>query len=65
MYTIRILNSEPCWVSEEEQGDPPRTLLINNAQTFKSKKEAWKRIVNILKTHPLKKMSYKIEEKSS
>jgi len=61
MYVIKILNSkEHCWIANW-QGDPPRTLKIKNAQRFKSPELANNRIKEVIKTHPLKKMNYKIQ----
>ena len=60
MYVIKILNSkERCWVAEWE-GDPPRTLKIENAQTFKDIIEAELRILEVEETHPFKEMRYEI-----
>lgn len=62
MLVIRILNSnKPCWVAEFEDGDPPRTLVLRNAQQFNSHGAAEDRIVEVRETHPLKEMSYDIE----
>jgi len=60
MYIIEILNSRnKCWIASWE-GDPPRTLKIENAQVFNNENEAEDRILEVRKTHPLKEMSYEI-----
>mgnify|MGYP005866130577 CR=1 FL=1 len=60
-YVIRIFNSQnPCWVRKGKDGDPPRTLDFKNAQKFKNRDDAEDRILQIKKTHPLKKISYGI-----
>jgi hypothetical protein len=54
------LNSvKKCWIAEWE-GDPPRTLKIENAQKFFTTEDAEDRIIEVRKTHPLKEMSYEI-----
>jgi len=61
MYVIQIINSkQKCWIANWE-GDPPRTLKLINAQTFKSENEAEDRILQVRKTHPFKQMSYVIK----
>jgi|AntRauTorcE11897_2_1112592.scaffolds.fasta_scaffold07551_8 hypothetical protein len=47
------------------EGDPPRTLKIENAQTFKSENEAEDRILQVRKTHPFKEMSYEVMKASN
>jgi hypothetical protein len=65
MYVVQILNSkESCWIASWE-GDPPRTLRIENAQTFKSVNEAEDRILECRKTHPFKQISYEITKASN
>ena len=65
MYVIEILNSkEKCWVASCE-GDPPRTLKIENAQTFKSVEAAEDRILEVRKTHPFKEISYEVMKASN
>ena len=65
MYVIEILNSkQKCWIANWE-GDPPRTLKIENAQTFKSENEAEDRILQVRKTHPFKEMSYEVIKASN
>ncbi len=65
MYVIEILNiKEKCWVASWE-GDPPRTLKIENAQTFKSVKAAEDRIIEVRKTHPFKEISYEVMKSSN
>lgn len=62
MFVIEILNStKKCWVASWD-GDPPRTLKIENAQTFKSKKKAKNRILEVIKTHPFKEIIYEIQK---
>ena len=64
MYVIKILNSsQPCWVASWE-GDPPRTLKIENAQRFKSIESAKSRIKEIKQTH-IKEMCYDILKTTS
>ena len=65
MYVIEILNcKQKCWIANWE-GDPPRTLRIENAQTFKNKKGAEDRILQVRKTHPFKEMRYKVMKASN
>ena len=60
MYVIEIKSgSEPMWVANWE-GDPPRTLKIENAQIFHKKKEATKRIKECRQTHPFRNVEYNI-----
>jgi hypothetical protein len=66
MYVIEIINSsKKCWIASHDQGDPPRTLVINNAQTFTSQSEANKRIEQVKETHPFKPMVYEIKKASN
>lgn len=65
MYVIEILNTEKCWVASWKDGDPPRTTVFMNAQTFYNKKDAEKRITEIKKTHPFKQYFYKITKASN
>ena len=46
------------WVAHWE-GDPPRTLKIENAKTFKSEKSALSHIEKIKPTHPFRRVDYK------
>jgi len=65
MYVIEILNSkEKCWIANWE-GNPPRTLKIENAQTFKSVEAAEDRILEVRKAHPFKEMSYEVMKASN
>lgn len=65
MYVIQITNSsKPCWIAEWE-GDPPRTIVLENAQTFKSKKEAQERIEECKETHPFSVMVYEVKKVSN
>lgn len=65
MYVIEVVNSvKKCWIADWE-GDPPRTLKIENAQTFKSVEDANKRIKQVEKTHPFKPMTYKVQSASN
>jgi len=60
MYAIEITSdSELMWVAPWE-GDPPRTLKIENAKTFKSEKSALSHIEKIKSTHPFRNVNYKI-----
>ena len=60
MYAIEITSgSEPMWVAPWE-GDPPRTLKIENAKTFKFEKLALNHIEKIKSTHPLRNVDYKV-----
>lgn len=52
-----------CWLADGE-GDPPRTLIKDNAKTFFSHVEARKAIERALETHPLTFRSYKIVKKN-
>ena len=61
MYVIRVLNTNPpAYVAPWEVGDPPRTLVIDNAQKFKTNEEAVNRMIEVGKTHPFKDLSYEI-----
>ena len=61
MYVIEILNSkDKCWIAKGNDGDPPRTLVFDSAQKFKSLKLAKERISKVEKTHPFRAMKYKI-----
>jgi hypothetical protein len=65
MYAIEISSgSEPMWVAAWE-GDPPRTLKLENAQTFKSEKKALKRIEEVRTTHPFRVVEYKVVKVSN
>jgi hypothetical protein len=60
MYAIEVVSgSEPMWVAPWE-GDPPRTLKIENAKTFKSEKSALNHIEKIKPTHPFRNVDYKV-----
>lgn len=62
MFVIRILNSnKPCWITDDDVGDPPRTLLLENAQRFDRVLDAEDRILAVRKTHPFRSVSYEIE----
>ena len=62
MYIIEIVNSsKPCWIASWE-GDPPRTTVLNNAQIFKSIKNAQERIKECKEMHPFKPMVYKVQK---
>lgn len=43
-------------------GDPPRTLLKENAKIFSNKAEAEIAIIEAIKTHPYRLVEYKVEE---
>jgi hypothetical protein len=61
MYVVRILNmSSPCWLAPWE-GDPGRTLVLNNASVYKSHIEAEEAIVRARASHPFREHSYEIE----
>jgi len=63
MYVVEIVNSnKPCWIAEWD-GDPPRTIVFDNAQIFVDEDEASKRIEECKKFHPFKKIVYKITKK--
>lgn len=47
------------WVADWE-GDPPRTLKIENAQIFFNKKEANNRIKQCEQTHPFRNVEYDV-----
>jgi len=65
MYVIEIKSgSEPMWVAPWE-GDPPRTLKIENAKTFKSEKDALNHIEKIKPTHPFRNVDYKVVKVSN
>lgn len=64
MYVIEIKASTPMWVANWE-GDPPRTLKIENAQIFKNKKEALRRIRECTLTHPFRNVAYKVVKVSN
>lgn len=59
---FEIEGKDKMWVSPWE-GDPPRTLKIENAKTFKSEKSALKHIDKIKLTHPFRKVKYKVKNK--
>lgn len=60
MYAIEITSgSELMWVAPWD-GDPPRTLKIENAKTFNSKEKALNHIDKIKSTHPFRNVKYKI-----
>lgn len=64
MFVIEIVNSsKPCWIAEWE-GDPLRTIVIENAQTFESNKQANKRIEECKQTRPFSPMVYKVRKAS-
>lgn len=66
MYVIEILNSKnKSWVASHLDGDPPRTLLIQNAQIFTSVLNANKRLEEVKLTHPYRPMVYKISKNSN
>ena len=66
MYLIKITSySEPCFVADLEDGDPPRTLLVGSAQRFDTKEEASRRIAEVKKSHPLKTHTYSIENENN
>lgn len=65
MYIIEIENgNKPCYVAAWEEGDPPRTVILENAQTFCTKKEAENRINEVILKHPFRTLTYKIVEAS-
>lgn len=65
MYAIEITSSShPMWVAPWE-GDPPRTLKIENAKTFNSEKAALNHIEKIKQTHPFKSVDYKVVKVSN
>jgi hypothetical protein len=66
MYVIEIINSsKKCWIASHNEGDPPRTLVIDNAQTFASESKANDRIKQVKETHPFKHMVYKVRKASN
>jgi len=65
MYAIEIKSgSEPIWVAPWV-GDPPRTLKLENAKIFKSKKAAFRHIEKIKPTHPFRDVVYKVVKVSN
>lgn len=66
MYVIEIINSsKKCWIASHLDGDPPRTLKIENAQTFTNKAKANDRIKQVKETHPFKTMVYEVRKASN
>ena len=63
MYVIEIIYGiKKCWVASHNDGDPARTLKKNNAQTFKTKKEANLRVLEVKKSHPFREIIYEIKQ---
>jgi len=46
------------------EGDPPRTLLRENAKVFINRTEAEKAVSEARKTHPFRDVTYRIEDES-
>ena len=62
MYLIRIKtsNNKPCYLTDAETGDPPRTLLVVNALCFSLEHEALTKIEELRKKYPDR--SFSLEE---
>lgn len=61
MYIIQIeYDGCKCWIAPWKNGDPPRTTVKENAQRFKTEKTAEKRIAEVKRSHPLRKIEYKV-----
>jgi len=58
-------SSQTCFIASHKPGDPPRTLLIENAQRFESKEKANDRIIEVKKTCPFKSMFYEVRKVSN
>lgn len=59
MFIIQI-NDQECWVADYGFGDPPRTVVRENAQVFRTEAAAQKRITQVKKTHRPDTVDYKI-----
>jgi len=54
LYVIKIQtsNKEGCWLKNGNEGDPPRTLKIENATVFANEVECAKKMVVLKKRFP-------------
>jgi hypothetical protein len=51
LWCIKVQANHDCWIADWE-GDPGRTLVKENAKTFKSKSDAEKLCKNIKSKYP-------------
>ena len=66
-YVIELLNStEPCWVNDDIEGDPGRTLKLANATRYPTEEDAESRVAEIEKEFPNRKyIVFPVEEYDS
>lgn len=59
-FIVKINNE--AYLTDCEEGDPPRTLLKENAKVFSNQAEAAIAVTRAIMTHPFRMVNYKVEK---